>query len=69
METGILTDPRLGGTTVVERTDSDDGLPADVERTEGVYSVKFRPNYIHKYSISLQNNNQSKASLHSSIIK
>ena len=64
METGILTDPRLGGTTVVERTDSD-----DVERTEGVYSVKFRPNYIRKYSISLQNNNQNKASLHSSIIK
>lgn len=43
MVIGVLSDDLLGGTKVVERTDLD-GLPVDVERTEGTCSTKFRPN-------------------------
>lgn len=41
--TAVLSDARLGGTTIAERTDIE-GRPADVERTEGLCSMKFRPN-------------------------
>lgn len=40
---GVLSDCLLGGTTVAARTDID-GLPADVDRTDGTFSIKFRPN-------------------------
>lgn len=43
IETGVLNVGLLGGTNVAVRTDID-GLPADVERTEGTCSAKFRPN-------------------------
>lgn len=43
IEAGVLTDVLLGGTNGFERTDID-GLPADAERTDGVFSTKFRPN-------------------------
>lgn len=39
---GVLSDCLLGGTTVTVRTDIDD-LPADVDRAEGTFSIKFRP--------------------------
>ena len=39
---GVLIPTLVGCATVVDLTEV--GLPADVERTEGVYSTKFRPN-------------------------
>lgn len=46
MVTGVLKEDLLGGATVVVAVRTVvEGLPADVERTEGVTSIKFRPNY------------------------
>ena len=46
METGVLRVVRLGGTSggAAERIDIA-GLPAEVDRTDGGCSTKFRPNY------------------------
>lgn len=49
--TGVLKEFLLGGTTCAERTDA--GLPAEVERTEGVWSIKFPPNYIVRMNDSV----------------
>lgn len=44
IEMGVLSDCLLGGTNVTGvRTDMD-GLPVDVDRTEGTFSTKFLPN-------------------------
>lgn len=43
MDTGVLIELLLTGTTVPERTDIED-LPADAERTEVVCSTKVRGN-------------------------
>lgn len=43
IETAVLRDVLLGGTNEAERRVVDD-LPADVERTDGVSSIMFRPN-------------------------
>lgn len=43
IDTGVLKDDLFWGTTVVVRTETD-GLPAELERTDGVCSTKFRPN-------------------------
>ena len=43
MGDGVLNDALLGGTNGVGRAEIE-GLPADVERTAGVCSTKFRPN-------------------------
>ena len=43
--TGVLNGTLLGGTNGIALRDIE-GLPVDVERTDGVSSTKFRPNYL-----------------------
>lgn len=61
MATGVFKEDLLGGATVFVpvRTDIED-LPADVERTGGLMSIKFRPNYRQdhpNFNISMSENN------------
>lgn len=42
---GVLNGALLGGTNGIALRDIE-GLPADVERTDGVSSTKLRPNYL-----------------------
>lgn len=52
MATGVFNEDLLGGATtfVAVRTDIE-VLPADVERTGGLISIKFRPNYRQDHPI------------------
>lgn len=44
--TGVFNDDLLGCATVFVPVRTDiEGLPADVDRTGGLMSIKFRPNY------------------------
>lgn len=43
-ETAVLNDALFGGTDGTAARDNIDGPPADVERTDGVSSTKFRAN-------------------------